>query len=331
MRAWLLAILFTAMLGAAPKSLEIYWIDVEGGAATLIISPTGESLLVDTGNPRPDDRDAKRVAAAAKEAGLVKLDYVMISHFHGDHVGGLEALAKLIPIGKLLDHGDSVEPNMPAWTNYQRDFQAKRQSVKPGDRIPLKGVDIRIVAANGAHIAKPINSGGENTQCVSARMKATDATDNAQSAGFLLTMGKFQFLDLGDLTWNKEHDLVCPVNLVGKVDVYQVTHHGLDQSSAPQLVWAVQPAVAIMNNGPRKGGHTEVFQTLKKSPGLQDIWQGHLSEVADKDLNSPEQFIANPNPTAGCSGHSIKLSVDQNGKYTVTNSRNGFSKAYQAK
>jgi beta-lactamase superfamily II metal-dependent hydrolase len=315
----------------AAKTLDIYWADVEGGAATLIVTPSGESLLVDTGNPRPDDRDAKRVFEATKLAGLSKIDYLLITHFHGDHVGGLESLLKMIPIGKFLDHGDSVEDNA-GWKNYQKLSAGKRQSLKPGDRIPLKGVDIRVVAAHGNRIEKAINGGRANADaCKDAQLGKPDPTDNAQSAGFLLSMGKFQFLDLGDLTWNKEHELVCPQNLLGTIDLYQVTHHGLDQSSAPQLVWSVKPLVALMNNGPRKGGHKQVFETLKKSPGIQDVWQVHWSEVADKEQNSPETMIANMTPTAECKGHWMKVSVESNGKFTVTNGRNNFSKTYQAR
>ena len=319
-------------LGIATAQLSIYHIDVEGGAATLIVTSSGESLLVDTGNPRPDDRDAKRIhEVATRQAGLKKLDYVMITHFHGDHVGGLESLLKMMPAGKFLDHGDSVEDNA-GWKTYQKLSTGKRQSLKPGDRIPLKGVDVRVVAAHGERIAKAINGGGPNDAlCKDAQLQKPDPTDNARSAGFLLTFGKFQFLDLGDLTWNKENDLACPHNLVGVVDVYQVTHHGLDQSSAPQLIWAVKPQVAIMNNGPRKGGHTAVFETLRKSPGFQDVWQLHWSEVSTKELNTGEPMIANMTPTADCAGHWIKLVVQKDGKYTVTNSRNNFSKSYAAR
>ena len=320
------------MLAAAPATMDIYYIDVEGGAATLVVTPAGESLLADTGNPRPDDRDAKRIYdVATKLAGLKRIDYVLITHFHSDHVGGLESLSKMLPVGTLLDHGDSVEKNVH-WTNYQKLSEGKRRSLKPGDTIPLKGLDVHVVAAHGNGIARPINRGGTNaTLCKDAQLKADDPTDNAQSAGFLLTFGKFQFLDLGDLTWNKEHALACPTNLIGAVDLYQVTHHGVDASGAPQHVWAIKPRVAIMNNGPRKGGAASVLENLKKSPGLEDIWQVHYSEVASKEQNTGEQMIANLTPTVDCKGHWLKVSVEKNGKYTVTNSRNSFSKSYKAR
>jgi beta-lactamase superfamily II metal-dependent hydrolase len=327
-----LALMFAAgVLGAAAGKLEIYYIDVEGGAATLIVGPTGESLLVDTGNPRPDDRDARRIhEVATKQAGLKRLDHVLITHFHGDHVGGLEALSKLMPITKFLDHGESVEKNT-MWTNYQRLTGVNRLWLKPGDTIPMKGVSIRVVASNGQRIMKPMRGGGPNPLCSDAKLKEEDHTDNAQSAGFLLTFGKFKFLDLGDLTWNKEHALACPQNMIGTVDLYQVTHHGLNASNAPQLVWAVKPKVAIMNNGPRKGGAVEALEILRKSPGLEDIWQVHYSELASQEQNTAEQMIANPTPTAECKGHWIKVSVEKSGAYTVSNSRNGFSKNYKAK
>jgi competence protein ComEC len=331
MKTALAFIVAAGIAGAAAGKLEIYHIDVEGGAATLIVGPTGESLLVDTGNPRPDDRDARRIhEVATKHAGLKRLDHVLITHFHGDHVGGLEALSKLMPIGKFLDHGESVEKNT-LWNAYQRLSGENRLWLKPGDTIPMKGANIRVVASNGQRIQKPINGGGRNPLCKDAKLKDEDHTDNAQSAGFLLTFGKFEFLDLGDLTWNKEHALVCPDNMVGAVDVYQVTHHGLDTSNAPQLVWAVKPKVAIINNGPRKGGSVEVLNNLRKSPGIEDIWQLHYSEIASQEQNTSEQMIANSTPTAECKGHWVKLSVDKNGTYTVTNSRNGFSKTYKAK
>jgi competence protein ComEC len=318
------------------RDLEIYWIDAEGGASTLIVSPSGESLLVDTANRTPDDRDAKRIMVAVQQAGLKKIDYLLTTHFHGDHYGALPALVKLIPIGMYFDHGPSVELNRPnvaaAYKVYEDLSAGKRKSLKPGDHIPLKGVNIEVVMSGTQAITSPLKGGGaKNAACADFKEHPPEVDpDNDQSVGFVLKYNKFDFIDLGDLTWNYEQKLVCPVNLIGKIDLYQTTHHGLDRSNSPQFVWAIQPKVAIMNNGPRKGGPASVFETLRKSPGLEDIWQGHLALSTPKEVNTGEKMIANMEPTAECKGNLLKVTVASNGKFTVTNERNGYSKTYQA-
>ena len=333
-----LATLLTGTLFAAAPNLEIYWIDAEGGAATLIVTPSGESLLVDTANATADDRDAKRILAAAQMAGLKKIDILLTTHFHGDHIGAMPALAKLIPIGRYLDHGESVEIAQPqvavAYKAYVALSEGKRTILKAGDRIPLKGVQIDVIASGREFITKPLKgAGAKNPSCADFKEHPPEQEpdDNDQSVGFLLKFGKFDFLDMGDLKWNYEQKLVCPANLIGKVDLYQTTHHGLDRSNSPQFVWAIQPTVAVMNNGPRKGGLPSVFETLRKSPGLEDIWQGHLALNTTKEINTDEKMIANLEATAQCKGNLLKVSVTPGGKYTVTNLRNGFSKTYQAK
>src|SRR6202790_1387164 len=251
-----LAILLMApLVFAAPNNLQIYFVDVEGGAATLIVTPAGQSLLADTGNPLPDDRDAKRIFQAAQLAGLKKIDYVLITHFDRDHSGGVPALAKMITIEKYLDHGDSIETQAPQdaqrWQAYLAVAAGKRHSPKPGDRIPLKGVNFTVVSSNGEVLAKAINGGKANaTLCKDAQQKDPDLTENARCLGFMLSYGKFKFLDLGDLTWDKEMALACPVNKLGTVTLYQPTWHGFanDRSGPPALVWAVRPQVAIVNN-----------------------------------------------------------------------------------
>ena len=325
-----------SLLGVV-ANLDIYWIDAEGGASTLVVSPAGGAMLVDSANRRPDDRDARRIHAVAKAAGLSKIDILLTTHYHGDHMGAAQALSKLIPIELYVDHGESVEIDRPkaaeAYQAYVALTGGKRKSLKPGDRIPLPGVEAVVVAGGGKVIARPLKGGGSNQAlCKTAEKKPADVDpENNQSLGFVLRYGKFDFLDLGDLPWDYEIPLVCPINRLGKVDVYQTTHHGLDRSGAPQVVWAVQPRVAIMNNGPKKGGPPATFEVLRKSPGLEDIWQGHLALNTPMETNTNETMIANLEPTDTCQGHFIKLSVAPDGKYTVTNGRNGFSKTYASR
>jgi competence protein ComEC len=327
-----------ALCSGAPRNLDIYWIDAEGGASTLIVAPSGESLLVDTANRTPDDRDAKRILAAAQLAGLSKIDILLTTHFHGDHIGAMAALAKMIPIGMYMDHGPSVELSRPnvatLYKAYEEQVAGKRRILKPGDRIPLKGVDIEVIMSAGRPITKPLKGGGaKNAACADYKEPAAPEPDpdNDQSVGIVLKYGKFDFIDMGDLTWRYEQKLVCPANLIGKVDLYQTTHHGLDRSNSPQFVWAIQPAVAVMNNGPRKGGPASVFETLKKSPGMEDIWQGHLALSTAKESQTDDRMIANMEPSAECKGNLLKASVDSKGQFTMTNLRNGFSKTYQSK
>jgi beta-lactamase superfamily II metal-dependent hydrolase len=331
------AFLYPAIAFGAAPTLNIYWIDAEGGAATLIVTPSGESLLVDSANRRPDDRDAKRILAATQQAGLKKIDILLTTHFHSDHIGAMPALAKMIPIDMYMDHGPSVELNRPqvaaAYKAYEELSAGKRRILKAGDHIPLKGVDVEVIASAGQAIRKPLKGGGAaNAACASFKEHAPEPDpDNDQSVGFVLKFGKFKFIDMGDLTWNYEQKLVCPDNLIGKVDLYQTTHHGLDRSNSPQFVWAIQPKVVVMNNGPRKGGPVSVFETLRKSPGIEDIWQGHLALGIPKEVNTDEKMIANTGPSEGCAGNLLRASVASNGNYTLTNLRNGFSKTYQAR
>jgi beta-lactamase superfamily II metal-dependent hydrolase len=323
-----------ALASAQSRNLDIYWIDVEGGAATLIVTPGGQSLLVDTGNPVADDRDAKRILEAAKMAGLMKIDYLLTTHFHGDHVGGVAALAKMISIGAFLDHGDTIETQNPQlFEAYKAASAGKRMTMKPGDRLPLKGLEAVVVASNGATIAKPINGGGANPFCQGAEQKPADTTENQRSLGFLLTYGKFKFLDVGDLTWDKEMELACPANKLGAVTLMQATHHGFvrDFSGAPAHVLALKPQVVVVNNGPRKGLHPAAWDTIAKIQGLEGVWQGHLSVASDAAHNTNPDMIANMEETAACTGHWLKASIARDGKFTLTNGRNGFSKTYTAR
>ena len=325
------------LLPAQTRTLDIYWIDVEGGASTLIVAPSGESLLVDTGFPGNDDRDAKRIQAAAAAAGLTRIDNLVITHFHGDHVGGVAALSKAMTIRKIWDHGESIEASQPNGATLWKDYLAaagnRRTVVKPGDKIPLAGVDITVVSANGEVIAKPINHGSANKLCEGAERKPTDNTENSRSTGFLLTYGKFTFLDVGDLTWDREMMLACPVNKVGQVTLMQATHHGFSngQSGAPALIWSLKPQVVVVNNGARKGFSNGGYETLAKIPGIEGIWQGHKGAMNDADHNTKEEMIANLEEGAADKGNWIKASVSSDGKFTVTNNRNKYPKSYTSR
>jgi competence protein ComEC len=324
-----------------PRNLDIYWVDVEGGAATLIVSPSGESLLIDSGW-EVGDRDAKRIFTAAQQAGLKKIDYFILSHFHADHAGGIVALAKMIPIEKCFDRGDFIEPPNQKWRDaYLSVCADKRTILHIGDKIPLKGVQIDLITSNGQIIAEPIHGGRPNPLCATAENKPPDVPENQLMVGTLFTYGKFTFLDLADLDWEKEMELACPVNKIGEVTIWQAGRHGaLDGAGAPGFLYAIKPQVVVVNNGPRKGlggpspgaqkAVTVHYERIAKTPGIEGIWQVHRS-LMDPDHNTADDMIANFEDTADCSGHWIKASVARDGMFTITNSRNQFSKTYSAR
>ena len=207
---------------------------------------------------------------------------------------------------------------------------AKRMSLKAGDTIPLKGVSATVVESNGDPIARPLDGAGQpNPDCASGARKEDDPSENARSMGFVLQFGRFRMVDLGDLTWNKELALVCPNNLIGTADLYVVTHHGMDISNAPAIVRAIHPRVAVMNNGARKGGTPQAWNTVKSSPGLEDLWQLHFAVAGGKDNNSPDTFIANIDES--CTGSYLELTAQNDGSFTLRNSRNKYERAYPAR
>ena len=321
-------------LPAAEKTVDIYFIDVEGGQATLLVTPDKQSMLIDTGWPGFGDRDADRIVRVAKKAGLKKIDYLLITHYHRDHVGGITQLLSKMSVGTFVDHGPNRETGaaadqlMEAYTKAASSGQ--RSIVKPGDRIPLKGAEVTVLTADGNAIDKPLPGAGQaNPLCASAPKKPDDPSENARSLGILVTFGKFRFIDIGDLTWNKELELACPANKVGPVDLYVTTHHGMDVSGPEALVHALRPRVAIMNNGSRKGGSPAAWRVVKSSPGLEDLWQLHFANAGGQEHNAANAFLADLNDTG--EGNYIKVSATKDGAMTVWNSRNKHTKTYAAK
>jgi hypothetical protein len=347
-RTWVRAVgaIAFAILGAtrAPaqeRTFDIYWIDVEGGAATLLIAPSGESLLYDAGWEN-DDRDARRIYATAQAAGIRRIDHFVLSHFHADHAGGMVALAKLMPFGRCYDRGDFIEPPNRRWRDaYLSVCQDKRTILKAGDKIPLAGVDVVIVASDGKLIAEPRPGGGRNPLCSTFENHAPDVPENQLMVSALFTYGRFRFLDLADLDWEKELELVCPTDLIGPVTIWQAGRHGaLDGAGAPGLLATIKPQIAVANNGPRKGlggptgaetrTFTDHYQRMLDIPGLEDVWQVHRS-LFDGARNTDEARIANLTDSADCEGHWLKVSVRADGTFTISNARTGYAKTYSAR
>jgi len=376
---FLLTLALATAVGSAQsrpsKTLDIYFIDTEGGHSTLYVAPTGESLLMDTGSP--GGRDAARILAVIQAAGVKQIDHMVSTHYHGDHVGGLEELASKIPMVQFIDHGATSEPKemVPGFQKMYAELYAKAKHtvVKPGDTIPFDGVTVAVATSHGQVLKTPLPGGGKpNPACAGfvPRDESRVDPDNPMSVGLVFTYGKFRTVNLGDFTWNKEQELMCPNNPIGTVDLYLTSHHGIDQSGSPALVHALQPRVAIMHNSTRKGGAIQTMQTLHTSPGLEDIWQLHWAYAAGLEHNTPSLFIANvednetianvllrPPPTFGQPGagrpgpggppppggpgggrgeHTgpafwIKVSAQSDGTFSVTNTRNNFTKIYAAR
>ncbi len=325
----------SARAAAKPKPLDIYWVDVEGGAATLIVTPAGESVLVDTGFA--GGRDAGRIQKLAKEAGLTHIDHLVITHYHGDHFGGLAELSALLPIGTLYEHGiDSApeaERNDPALAAYRAAKVGRRVVVKPGDEVLLTQVPfvapLRIQFLGARQEFVPADSAAPNEACAGATDQEPDPSDNANSVVLRLDFGRFSFFDGGDLTWNAEGRLVCPADRVGAVDVMQAEHHGADSSNNPALLATLAPTVVVFNNGARKGGEKASLAAAAALPSLQGLYQVHRS-LKEGAVNTAPERIANLEES--CAGDHVKLSVEASGKsYTVSVPRTRHQRSYKTK
>ena len=317
---------------ASAKTLEIFFIDVEGGEATLIVTPSGESLLIDAGYAGRGGRDPARILAAAREAGIDRIDYLLITHFHPDHVGGVPELASLIPIRTFIDYGEPLGTDRMAIGGFRNYEPIRTQHLhlqpKPGDRLPLEDLEIDVVSAAGEILSAPLpGAGHKNDACSTLEEQLEDGTENFRSIGIRLQFGAFRFVDLGDLSGNTLGALVCPRNLLGSASVYLVPHHGNYDSNVPAVLSGLRPRVAIMNNGVAKGGAPVAIATVRHKSGVEDLWQLHASENPNAD-NAADSFIANVDE--GQTGYWIKLTASDDGSFTIFNSRNGFSKVYRA-
>jgi len=363
-----LALLAVAVRAQTSKGLTLYVIDVEGGNAQLYVSPSGESLLIDTGNAGAAAiRDAERIVAAVKDAGLSGIDHLITTHFHADHVGGVAEVAARLPIAEFIDHGPNVQPGGAIDAVMQQyaalSAKAKHTVAKAGDRIPINGLEWRIVASGGATLSRPLAGAGRpNPFCAGFKRhdvnpvsgQPVGSTEDEQSVGSQVTFGRFRLLYVADLPWNQEFDLMCPNDKIGAVDLFIASRHGQFSSNSEALVHAIRPRVAIVNNGIRKGGQPETMRVLFTAPRLENVWQVHVSELSGQEYTVPGSFIANPldqpqtaipvapmvpaargaqaPPVPSHDGRAywLKISAQTDGSFTVTNSRNGFTRTYAA-
>jgi beta-lactamase superfamily II metal-dependent hydrolase len=334
-------------------------IDVEGGNATLFVAPSGQSLLIDTGNGgAAATRDGDRILAAAKDAGLSQIDHLITTHFHGDHYGGMENVAGRIPIREFIDHGPNVQPAAPTDAFLQNVYPKLYANAKPHrcQAWRSRRVERRRCAhrrGRGSVHRSPLPGGGKNPYCAASKPKDPDPSENAQSVGTHFTFGKFRTVHLGDLTWNKEGELMCPMNRLGTVDLYLVSHHGLNISNSRLLIHALAPRVAIMNNGTRKGGQPDSMKCCSHRRIGRSLADALLA-LGGQEYTVPGLFIANntdealtampiaaitapapgpgaaPPPVHNGAAYWFKVSAREDGSFTVTNTRNGFSKTYAA-
>jgi len=315
------------------RTLDIYFIDVEGGQSTLIVTPAGQSMLIDAGYAGLDNRDPERIMAAAHAARINHLDYLLVTHFHGDHLGGVPEVARRLPVTTFVDYGEPIETGpfiMEPFAAFKPvRARGKQLHPAPGDRLALDVVEVEVVSAGGALLTTAVKGAGQaNPACATPGRIDSDSVENERSLGIRLKFGRFTFLDLGDLSGTKLAALACPNNLVGHADVYLVPHHGNKDTAIPAVIAAASPRVAILNNGVSKGGDAEAFSALRASAGIEDTWQLHKSLRAGVQ-NFPDAFIANIEKGERDRGDWIKVSAEESGRFTVTNARTHMTKSYQ--
>jgi hypothetical protein len=329
-------------------------------------------LLRERGAPPTVPDNAERLASFMQKVGLKRIDYLVISHFDIDHFEAAAALSEKVLVGTFVDHGDSIhygrseawwyEYNRPwyrpsmhetydvMWANYSHAREkAKHLIVKAGDKVPIEGVDALVVTSAGVVLAKPLEGTGQpNPACQGLDYREDVYMEDGQSVGLLISFGKFRFINLGDLTWSRSMALFCPNNLVGRADVYVITHHGQNltrqwgdhfyglSSCPPSEARGLQPRVALLTMGARghglgMGATPECMEAVRSSPRLEDLWEtDKVVSGAEKDYNPPDDFIANLGENTGRVEY-IKLAVNRDGSFTVSNSRNGFTKVYPAR
>jgi competence protein ComEC len=339
--ALLLIVLTGAAALAAGRTLDIYFIDTEGGQATLFVSPSGETFMIDVGfagldTPNPDKdagRDAARIAGVAKVAKVTRIDALLVTHFHGDHAGGIAHLP--LPVRTFVDHGPALQ-DVPTMKQKAGEYaegwaaafaKAKHIVVSPGDRIPVKGLDVTVVEALGKSIAR---TGASNPYCGGVATRADGNPEDTASVGVVVQYGRFRFANFGDLPWNQEIALLCPGNRVGAIDVYEAAGHGREPTPA---AYAMQPRIAVLDNGARKGGGAATLQAFRKSPGFEDLWQLHKNVMGGVDGNPADSFSANLEDTDNTthSAHYLKVSASDDGAFAVFNSRTNETKRYAAR